>query len=206
MIHYASVAGTHGYRENSTHEWWQATSPFSKHLTNHGFEPYSTDFPFIWSTNLVIGGSHSEWRVAGQALFYYFVSPIREGRVPPSESRVICHSHGLQVVLYALAAGLKLDTLVDVCGPVRADMEPVARLARKNVRRWLHLTGGTDLWQILGTMFDGKTGAERAHPLADENIQTPQCGHSDLLLDPWRFPLWEKNGWLQFLATGSRVS
>jgi hypothetical protein len=95
----------------------------------------------------------------------------------------------------SLASGLKVDVLVSLFSPVRKDMEAVAKLARANVRQWVHVhTDWSDYIQILGGLFDGSVGFVRQHPLADVNINLPGVGHSNVLRDPSLFHHWEEQG------------
>src|SRR6185437_7368114 len=107
--------------------------------------------------------------------------------IPSGEVNVFSQSHGLQVVLYACGKyNLKVHTFIDVAGPVRGDMLAIAKAARPNITRWLHLhSGWKDRWQILGELFGGGTFV-RAHPLADVNAVMPG-GHSDIVRDPALF-------------------
>lgn len=149
--------------------------------------------PFIWSTRLGGVGFGDDdrlgWKAAGVNLFAYVVPPrCPDRQVPPIETIIITHSHGLQVALYAAAEGLKIDTLIDVAGPVRRDMAYIARTARQNIRFWAHLVGGKrDLWQVAGALFDGHLGIVREHPLADTNTRVPGAWHGGPLRDPALF-------------------
>lgn len=200
------VAGTHGSKATD-HEWWMAGSPFHCYLQEQDCDTYSKAVPFIWSTDLVVAGDHSDWKAGGQALYYYLSAPLRpECRIPGKDTHIISHSHGLQVVLYAAKAGLKIDTLVDVSGPFRKDMLPIAEKARLNIRRWLHIHSGCrDWWQAFGGWFDGELGIRRDHPLADVNVCVNDADHTSVLIDPSYFPLWIRNGWFTFLKTGDMV-
>jgi len=106
-------------------------------------------------------------------------------RIPADDLVVISHSHGLQPVLYAAKQGLKIDLLIDVCGPVRWDMLPIAGAAKKHIHRWVHIHAGhRDRWQWFGSLFDGHVGIVRKHPLADENLAIPEADHSQVMRDP----------------------
>lgn len=201
---YVPVAGTWASRR--TGEWSEVSSPFSGFLQQHGCANLcaKADVPFEWTTNLdLFPPRHDDWKAGGAALFYFIVPPLHpEFRVPPEETVVITHSHGLQVALYAAAMGLKIDRLIDVAGPVRKDMMDVAKTARPNIRRWLHLHSDfSDRMQWLGELFDGHFGIVREHPLADENDGVRKVGHGGLLRDPNDFHFWGDRGWLTFLTT-----
>lgn len=200
------VAGTDAWNDDATVAWYDPTSNFAEFLTTAGvgplFAPGPT--PFVWSTRLggVFGrGKLLEWDAAGVALKNFVIPPFHpELREPVEQTAVIAHSHGLQVVLFACAKGLKIDTLISVGSPVREDMMPTARLARANIRWWLHIHSDvSDRMQWLGELFDGHFGIVRAHPLADVNESVPHVGHSDLLNNPSDFHYWIDRGWIQKL-------
>lgn len=184
-----TVAGTHGYDDT----WKRRDSPVSQHLARElGAD---IDDRFIWSTALGgIGpgsGDLRVWESAGQNLFQFCVPPrCPDRRIAPGDLVLLTHSHGLQVALFALAAGLKARALIDVCGPVREDMLPIARLAAAQVDTWTHLHGGRrDRWQWFGALFDGHVGIRRAHPLADRNVACPDADHDDPLVVEALWPL-----------------
>jgi len=196
------VAGTNSWDPNSeTREWNQPGSEFSKYLQSQGV---SLVFPdgrsFTWDTNLGgVGFGNDDlkgWNAAGINLYDYCVPPLAPDRRIRGENLVVlAHSHGMQVALFAFAAGLK-GSLVSVGGPVRKDMEATVELARPNIQHWLHIhSDRKDWWQLLGALFDGRLGVYRKHPAADANDFMPD-GHSAILRDPKYFPLWEERGWL----------
>lgn len=199
---FAGVAGTGAAKR--TAEWNDVDSLLSVYLRERGIENIAGQAlsPFLWSTDLNgIGAKNQEdWKATGRALFYYFVPQLRpELAIRPCRSNVICHSHGLQGVLFACAYGLKLNALISVGSPVRKDMEAVAKLARPNIARWLHIhSDGSDRWQWLGELFDGHFGIVREHPLADKNVAVAGVGHAGVLRDPADFPLWDTGGWIEF--------
>lgn len=132
---------------------------------------------------------HSDWITGGHALLTWIVPPLApECRLPADDTYIVCHSHGLQVVLYACRFGLRVKRLVSIGSPVRADMLPVATLARPHIGEWLHLySDQSDHWQWLGAIGDGALGVVRQHPLADVNWRVPGVGHSRILTDPDMF-------------------
>jgi hypothetical protein len=106
----------------------------------------------------------------------------------------------MQVALFAAASGLKIRTLITVAGPVRKDMREVAAKARGNIHRWVHVASdSSDRWQWMGTLFDGKLGIIREHPLADRNVRIKDVGHSQLLRDPAQFHHWTEQKLLEEL-------
>lgn len=180
------VPGTHAW-DGVKEDWYSPGSLFVEYLRSIGYEPI--DPPFIWDTEvggIGFGDVLRGWRANGINLLRFVVPPrCPDRRILPSETIVISHSHGLQVVLWAAARGLLIDTFVDVAGPVREDMMPAARDARPNIRRWVHIHAGRkDKWQWLGAMFDGNFGIVRQHPLADRNVREPQADHGDVLRTP----------------------
>lgn len=189
------VAGTGGWHEG---EWNEATSPFVAYLRSHQVEPiFADNRPFTWSTDLGgVGFGDKDlrcWHAGGINLYSYIVPPLcPDKRIPPIDTNVITHSHGLQVALFACAEGLKINTLISVCGPIRKDMAPVAAKARPNITKWINLySDGSDRWQWFGEFFDGHLGIVREAPLADVNKQIPETGHSGLVRDPQFQPQWD---------------
>ena len=194
MTPYLTVAGTWGLDS----EWYREGSPWSRMMAGEHFAHVQCDGrPFTWTTRLNgwqfwKSSDDLDWRVAGVNLFAYVVPPIAPDRcVPPEHTHVVSHSHGLQVVLHACALGMKVNTLVDVAGPVRGDMRATARLARPNIRHWVHLySDNSDRTQLGGQLFDGAFGIVRQHELADQNVPMPKAGHSGVLNDSQWFGVW----------------
>lgn len=189
------VPGTHSWRGDESRDWYSPGSPFMKYLTGLGIALVNAERPFVWSTDLgglgFGAGDLSVWKAAGLNLYAYVVPPrCPDQRLPAAETTIISHSHGLQVVLCACAEGLKVDTFIDVAGPVRQDMMPLAEAARPNIRRWIHVHAGhRDKWQWFGTFGDGFFGIVRQHPLADENVPVLKADHGDVLRNPIYFPI-----------------
>lgn len=188
------VPGTHAW-DGIKLDWYSPGQPFHEFMkTLEGFELVCPNDPYVWSTRLGgVGfgdGDLVVYRAAGVNLLHYCVPPrFPDLRIPPDELVIVSHSHGLQPVLFAAAAGLKIDLLIDVSGPVREDMMPWATKARPNIRRWVHTYGGRkDRWQWLGGLFDGHVGIERKHPLA-KNLQVPGADHGEVLRDPRHFKM-----------------
>jgi hypothetical protein len=200
MIEYLAVAGTHGTRRED--EWNHLGSAFTRFMLRRGFVSIEerAASPFVWSTDLDLGRSHRDWQAGGRALLYYLVPPLHPHlRLPPGRTRLVAHSHGGQVALYAASYGLKVECLVTVGTPVRGDMREVAEAARPNIKRWLHLYSPRDLTQILGSLFGGGFRVRRRMPLADLNREMPK-GHGDVLRDPSVMHAWVDDGWLAFVA------
>jgi hypothetical protein len=203
MTQYFPINGTHENRQEGT-AWSSPVSPLSTFLAAHGLSNFLLTRPsFDWSDDLdLFAWDHHAWEAAGQSILNYLVPPLApERRWPPDETVLITHSHGIQAALYAAAQGLKIDRLLDVAGPVRSDMMDVARQARPNIRRWLHVHSDfSDRMQWLGEMFDGHFGIIRQHPLADVNVGIKKVGHSGLLRNPKYFELWVEDGLVDFLT------
>lgn len=208
------VAGTHAWgRTDERGEWWNACSPFGAFLQREGFDIIGGARPFTWDTDLDGVGwlrrrpfkKHINWESAGVNLWAYLANPLvakvlQDDYVAIADRNIIAHSHAMQVVAYACAAGLKVNRLLTLASPVRDDMRDVYSAARPNIGRWLHVhSDASDRIQWMGTLFDGKFGVVRAQPLADINLQIPKVSHSKLLNDPEAFERWRSAGLLNFL-------
>lgn len=200
MLPVILVPGTWGMGRPK--DWDSPTSSYSALLAKFGLEHPNPDRPFVWSTEIDgIDDKHWTWMASGANLFNYIVPAIApEHRIPPSKTRIVCHSHALQVVLYACKMGLRVNNLVSVGSPVRKDMMKVAEEARPNIKHWLHLAADGDKMQMFGEFFDGHWGIRRQHPLADVNDKMPKdAGHGNVLRDQRYFDLWISKGWISFL-------
>src|SRR5690348_2608845 len=201
LARYVDVSGTWSVRGGNVDDWNSLTSAFTLFRRQHGLAPFITDPRrlYEWSTDLdgLPGdGGHAVWDASGRSFANYFISPWT-GRlaIPSCEVNVFSQSHGDEVVLYACGRyGLKINTWIDIAGPVRGDMLELAKAARPNIRRWLHLYAGfKDRWQLAGELFGG--GAfRREQPYADINAKMPG-GHSDIVRDPSYFHYWVEQGW-----------
>lgn len=210
------IHGTWGFPAKHG-DWWQYDSALSWYLMRHGLDHLRPEDPFSWSGDA--GGirwpfganrSHTDWQAGGKALRWYLIDGReRRNYVRVAERRVISHSHGLAPVLYACAEGLWLDRLVSVTAPIRADMAEIARRARPNIGKWIHVHAASgDRMQVYGAILDGVWGihrkAEWTHTdgtvtRADEQISVPGVGHSGLLNRPDCFHWWEDAGLIPFL-------
>lgn len=216
VVRYLPVMGTHGWSFGmKTGRWWCGDSPFAEMMIEHGLVVLCRTRPFVWTTDLnghhfwelrkKARGDHRDWAAGGENLFTYCVPPLEPyAAIPPVQVNIVCHSHGLNVVLYAAALGLKINRLISVASPVRDDMTEVAKMARPNITLWRHLhSDASDRTQWLGELFDGviNVAGARAHPLADVNELIPGVGHSRLLEDPACLPMWHERGWTTFLRS-----
>lgn len=221
------IPGTHAWNgEPTPKNWYHPESVWSQYVAARGLQHLSPARPFVWSTDVdgldgwlrwlhLKGNDKIDWQAAGLNLWAYF-EPAWYGdlRFTPSPAQpllpplgfdrrnLVAHSHGLQVVLYACAAGLKIRRLISIASPVRADMMEIAKKARPNIEQWMHIyTDDTDRMQWLGTIGDGAFGIVRPHPLADINLCIMGVGHSGLVEDEKAFPHWVDSGLIAFLGT-----
>lgn len=206
------IPGTWAWSDDRQVEWWHPSSGFAAFCKQQGFTLIGQDQPWSWSTDLngVItlfkNRKFTDWMTGGQSLADYLRPPMLapdqiDQYVPLKDRNLICHSHGLQPVLFACADyGLKINNLVSVGSPVRKDMFDTAHRARPNIAYWEHIySDKTDYMQWLGELFDGHLGVVRQHPLANINCRVPQVGHSKVIYDPTQFHLWIDNGWFDIL-------
>ena len=169
--------------------WHMTNSDFHLAAQAAGLNDPWWDGAFEWSGDLdgALAGkrAHTDWEAAGKSL-RYFLSPT-----PAALRNVVTHSHGLQVALYAAASGSRIENLVSITGPVRVDLLDVAKAARPNIGKWLHIWCPTDMVQFLGgcSLDMSFNWPKRVHPFADENLRIPKVGHSGLLSDPTKIPI-----------------
>lgn len=211
QIRYIPIAGTWYWRASDVqtrdYRWYERGSPFWEYLRVRGYEHLHCNRPFVWSTDLAgvtwvnklfKRTGHESWAAAGYNLFHYLNGNSYRHR------NIISHSHGLQPVLFAAAAGLKVRTLVDISGPHRHDLKSVIKKALPNIGLWVHVYGDwRDTWQWLGGVMDGGLGIKRAFEYPNVvNVQIDNIGHSSLLNDPRNLPLWETHGLLNYIQRG----
>lgn len=206
MIPFIAIGGTWSYNGSSKGQWYDADSPFSANMRLKGFQHHhlltGSPRPFVWDTDLEgnqfwrrwIGKAPSttDWQAAGMNLFAYCVPPIApQSQIQPCNLHIIAHSHAAQVVAFAAADGLRINTLVTVGSPIRADMVDVYRRARANIGfHWHFHSDGSDRFQWLGEVGDGlfstfkhALNPTRSWPGADQNVGLPGVGHSNILND-----------------------
>ncbi len=170
-------------KDRDTPDWWQEGSPLIDFLHEATFSVTGMGRPW-WSTDIDgIRGPNADWMAGGMALYTYLVPPLcPDRRMPPEETRVIAHSHGGQVALYAAAYGLKIRSLITIASPIRKDMQKIIAAARPNIGHWLHIHSDKSDWmQMLGGLFDRRIGVYRRMPRADVNLLLPNVGHSKVL-------------------------
>lgn len=181
---------------------------FVDFLRAHDYEPVGVGKTY-WTTNAdgtliqrIISrqttkqGWHRDWKTGGECLGH-FLETIDN----PERLVVFCHSHGLQVALYALSAPTTpaIGALCSIGSPDRADMEGVMVKAKRKIGKWLHMQmGGRDRWKWLGTIGTGSwkdtlgsaIGATKGPNYADRRDQLLELDHSEVLNDPNTFGAW----------------
>lgn len=198
------VAGTWNWCSDWTTvgatEWWRKGSDFHKYVESMNFQ--YPDHMFIWSGALngevVIERlkpephtgyeDHRDWIAGGAALSYF----LRQTELVESERNVICHSHGLQVVLYACSIfNVRIDRLISVCSPIRHDMSKYTEMALKNIGVWIQVQQiQEDEWQKRGRFADGAFELNRPKSKADVEINLALIDHSNLLHNVGYFKSW----------------
>lgn len=211
------VQGTYAWGHTAGLQWWECRSPFGAFLRSMDFNIIGGDRPYIWDTDLDGIGwlhrrpfkKHRNWEAAGLSLYSYLIPPLNaqwDDYVPIEDRNLIGHSHAMQVIAYACAAGMKVNRLITIGSPVREDMRDVYQLARMNIRNWMHVhSDGSDRVQWFGELFDGHLGIVREQPAADRNLLVANVSHSKLLNDPAAFPLWQSKGLVAFLNGTSGI-
>lgn len=212
------VAGTWGLRGG----WWKDGSPFWDFMRLHEIEPCVLRFDgegdakhFEWETAL--GNSYKfwtwgkdyrrrNWLYAGEALSWFLDS------LPLSDRNVIAHSHGGQVATACAARGVRLNRLLTVATPNRADMTDLYEQAAERIGRWHHVYD-KDMDHVAwwGQFADGQVDPCRNRGIAQahQNIALAGIGHSGLLNDPKLFPLFESEGLIELFrpsATPDRAA
>lgn len=184
-------------------EWADPGSPFRKQvLEPNGFGVYER---VNWWSGDVSGlpkwlswfasSKQSDWVIGGD-----FLAEVL-AELPYEQRNVLSHSHGLQCVAFA-AKQVPIRRLIDICGPVRKDMNEVCTAARANIGYWVHVASkGGDKMQGFGELFDGYLGWVREHPCAHLNITIPGISHSGLLYDQRLFHHWADEHLLDFYTT-----
>lgn len=216
------IQGTNSWPEQPQREWWFAgdaldrPSPFVLSLAGQGWHVWNAADPFVWSTDVdglgflrlfTGGGDKNDWRAGGKALRWYLADMTATDR---AQLVLLAHSHGLQVVLEALAhsPAVSIAGVISVGSPIRADMAAVARAARPQMGFWLHLRAKWDLWQRLGQVCDGDVNVfgrwpkHYPRPDLEEDIRgIGSAVHGQLLRDPDQFERWP--AWLRAVETAA---
>ena len=207
MQRFVPIAGTWARsRHDHAHAWYRTGSPFDRRMIRHGYQrveqdldPTTPDRGF-WSgevNGLLVQrlawwrDHHPAWRTGGETLRQFLRGRMHElGGVT-----LVAHSHGGQVLAYALTsmseptrAALGPIHVVTVDMPVRRDMAAIYEAAREACDAWTHLhseRGWTSKFRWLGNRF-----GDRALDVADHNIEITG-GHSGILSDPAHLRQWD---------------
>ena len=131
---------------------------------------------------------HPDWEIGGETLRWFLYARASEF----CEARgvaLIGHSHGGQVIAYALAEAERKylpDPLcvITVDMPVRRDMERIYCLARKHVSHWIHLWNDNCI-RCIGSWYGPKK-----LEIADRNMEI-QGGHRGILNSPKHLDQWD---------------
>lgn len=205
MFPVCPIAGTWGRKpaDSGSYFWWKPPSVWISNLKSAGYSTVDEEDYFDWSTNLDgVQGSNDTWQTAGKALYWWWA---KHGR---PKLNLAAHSHGGQVVAYALQYSLQMDDImspyrvVTIATPVRFDMQRVWADARKAITPggWSHLytqeTGVAEEYQYYGSLpLNSTFGFRRDMPLADRNVEiVPATTHHGMIWsqlwnqdDLWRF-------------------
>ena len=203
---YLPIAGTRvpwRGRNADPHDWYRRESPFDRLMAHHGFmrveqdrDPTTPDRGY-WSGD--VGGlllqrawpwtdGHAPWTQGARELIQFLCRRWTEfaGGVT-----LVAHSHGGQVVAYAVEAlGYEQPVpvhIITVDMPVRRDMVPVYEEARRVAATWTHLyseRGWRSRFRWLGNRF-----GPRELDVADRNMEV-SGGHSGILSDPRHMEQW----------------
>jgi hypothetical protein len=223
MIGYLPIQGTEGWQVDDPdprhpRNWWRQGSLLVDELASHGLALLCPEDPFVWSTDL--DGEQfwerwpwfrsrkdkRDWLAGGKALRWYLLSrfPLASPRPPLV---LLTHSHGVQIAHYAAAEGLRIDYLLDIAGPVRADVLQETAAGLKNIGHWMHVTDGDgDLIQTLGRIGDGHVGGAVQLPQSVQIVRHDGIDHSELLSNTKFVPsTWRALGLVDFLL-GAEVA
>ena len=206
MMLYIPIAGTRvpwRGRNANPHDWYRRSSPFDHLVADHGLvrveqdrDPETPDRGY-WSGD--VGGlllqrawpwadAHAPWKQGARELVTFLARRWAEfgGGVT-----LVAHSHGGQVVAYAVEA-LRYEEpvpvhVITVDMPVRRDMAPVYGEAQQAAATWTHLyseRGWRSRFRWLGNRFGPRelTGATRNLEVAG--------GHSGILSDTKHMQQW----------------
>ena len=201
---YIPIAGTWARKKNDPGSWYKAGSVFDRHLAlqlGYTRVPEKYQPNGFWSGDLnglfiqkLFAKSEDDWKNGGRELARFIVR--RQDILAPAEEVVlIAHSHGGQVVAFALQMlselplndnSLQNIRVVTVDMPVRSGrilwliprgMTKTYKIALTSVAaRWTHLY--SDLWTWIRIW--GSRGGPRRLAGACQNIQMPG-GHSGVL-------------------------
>lgn len=148
---------------------------------------------------------HGTWDVGGDFTAYFLAQQPN-----PHEIVVFTHSHGFQVLQYALSKDNcpAIGAACVVAGPVRADMVQVYAKARPKMGKLMYVaTGSRDKWKWLGTIGTGSVldtlgsiaGVTLGPTDADRTEKLLELDHTELYKDQARYHLWGEAGRLDFM-------
>jgi pimeloyl-ACP methyl ester carboxylesterase len=173
-MRYIPIAGTWAGKDDES--WHRAGSRTDRFLQKAGLVRLADELPF-WSSALsgarFCGGSHLAWQFGADLLVRFLET------VPKDDRNLIAHSHGGQVVAYALAQGAKVRRVVTVCSPVRRDMDAVWSVNTAAPHLHLYSIG----WGDRMRWFGQRARFRRKMPWADDNRRI-DGGHSGMLVRP----------------------
>ena len=213
MRPYVPIAGTWSRtRQDHAAAWYRRGSPVDAVLTRHGYQrveqdldPTTPDRGF-WSGTVngllvqrVWGwlrgrARHPAWQTGAETLRSFLRARLPEFGAAGGVT-LVAHSHGGQVLAYALAAlsestraALGPIHVITVDMPVRRDMAETYARAAGGVDHWVHLysaRGWQNRFRWLGNRF-----GDRQLAVADRNIELTG-GHSGVLNHPDHLPQWD---------------
>ncbi len=187
--------------------WHKPGAPLWRALEARGYQPIE----FLWSgycggvpgpvivppsTN-DLKGDLELWRSEGEKLLYFCKWLGLEGPL------LLSHSHMIQNVWFAAAAGQSFEAVLDLSGPVRDDMGWTRSRGRPHIGRLTHVYDPLGDFTIReGEAFDGHVGWTLALQEADQNIEARGRGHSGLLI-AFDDKEWEELGLWKALGGGA---
>lgn len=203
-VTYIPIPGTDAWDEDeNNYQWYERGSTFTRHLATQNLVLHAVGY-LPWSTSLdgFLGRhphKHTIWKGAAKHMLCHLE------RVPFAERNIVAHSHGGQVVFYAMSYGLRIRNLITVGTPVRGDMEKTLLSGLGNVDYWHHICDSkTDKTSILGALFDGKLRVKHTFDLCSSQDDIKGIGHSKILNEQQSIELWnyDQKGWAPILAMG----
>lgn len=198
--------GTHAIKGGlrSRGEWFHDGSDVCEFAGSHSiacqFFPWPTALAGIefWKPWFGIQPDLGDWEIPALNAKERFQPSEVDPRYWPRPSRIhwLTHSHGAEPIIVAAALGLRVNTLVTVSAPIRADvLYTYGEAARKNIGYHLEYLSLNDRIQKAGGVGDGHWGTMSSFAdfrvngrqifKPDDTIVMPEeCGHSKLLHEP----------------------
>lgn len=198
--------GTHAIKGGlrSRGDWFHDGADFCEMAYAHGlacsYFPWPTALAGaeFWKPWFGIKPDLGDWEVPALNAKERFQPSEVDPRYWPRQSRIhwLTHSHGAEPVIIACALGLKINVLVTVSAPIRADVLAIyGEAARQNIGYHLEYRSLEDRIQKAGGFGDGHWGTMwsfedftingRQVFKPDDTIVMPKdCGHSKLLHEP----------------------